>query len=323
MREVRVYSDTINVAIGKNAIQSSDLNSVSGASKAVDGRWGTKSSTGDSCSTWWQVDLEESLPINKVLIVNPKCSDDSSCSCKLSYATISLLNAQDETVWAKVVGDTCNKGWVSRKFEVECPPTASPTTTSSPTVTSSPSYSPTAAIIPEQVDVVIIGAGSAGLSAAASLEEFAENVTYVVLEAQGKVGGRAQSRVLDFGDFQGGYTIEEGANWITDFSDNPILELAQKYDIAMTLEDFGDIAAFQEGAPIANETMVATNNEFLEAWDCLQNYTWAPYESESGGEDIDIGAIDVLSLCGWNITNDPQDNIKYFMQWSFSKFDVS
>ena len=126
MREVRVFSVSVNVAIGKTSIQSSDLDESSGPSKAVDGKWGTKATTGDSCSTWWEVDLEESTPINKVLIVNP------DKSCKLSYATISLLDADGETVWAKVVGDTCDKGWVGRKFEFECP-TEAPSTSLVPT----------------------------------------------------------------------------------------------------------------------------------------------------------------------------------------------
>eukprot|EP00956_Cyclotella_meneghiniana_P039652 scaffold176293_cov38-Cyclotella_meneghiniana.AAC.1 len=110
MREVRVFSGSVNVAIGKTATQSSDLDESSGPSKAADGKWDTKATTGDSCSTWWEVDLQESNPINKVQIVNPKCADDFSCSCKLSHAVISLLDADGETVWAKAVGDTCDKG---------------------------------------------------------------------------------------------------------------------------------------------------------------------------------------------------------------------
>ena len=126
MREVRVFSGSVNNAIGKTATQSSDLDESSGPSKAADGKWGTKATTGDSCSTWWEVDLQESNPINKVQIVNPKCADDSSCSCKLSHAVISLLDADGKTVSAKAVGDTCDKGQVGRKFEVDCPPVASP-----------------------------------------------------------------------------------------------------------------------------------------------------------------------------------------------------
>ena len=90
---------------------------------------GVQKQSPDGCSTWWEVDLQESNPINKVQIVNPKCADDSSCSCKLSHEVISLLDADGETISAKAVGDTCDcdKGWVSRKFEVDCPPVASPT----------------------------------------------------------------------------------------------------------------------------------------------------------------------------------------------------
>eukprot|EP00956_Cyclotella_meneghiniana_P006595 scaffold8717_cov59-Cyclotella_meneghiniana.AAC.4 len=138
-REVRVYSSDVNVAISKTATQSSDLDDSSGASKAVDGMWRTKATTGndEGCSTWWEVNLEQSTPINKVQIVNP------DKSCKLSHATISLLDADGETVSAKIVGDTCDKGWVGRKFEYECPITESPTKNPTAAPVLSPTASPT------------------------------------------------------------------------------------------------------------------------------------------------------------------------------------
>ena len=121
--------------------------------------------------------------------------------------------------------------------------------------------------LPSEVDVVIIGAGAAGLSAAARLEEFAasDRVSYVVLEAQGKVGGRVQSRKLDFGDFFGNYTVEEGANWITDFPGNPIFELAQEYEIGMVLQEFFDIDAYQNGNSITTRTMASEQKEFVQS----------------------------------------------------------
>ena len=103
--------------------------------------------------------------------------------------------------------------------------------------------------LPDKVDVVIIGAGAAGLSAAARFEEFPDNtVSYVVLEAQDKVGGRVQSRVLNSETapgFEGNHTVEDGANWITDFPGNPIFELAREYNIDMALQEFFDIDAYQ------------------------------------------------------------------------------
>ena len=117
MREVRVFSSEVNVAIGKNATQSSDLNDSGIASKAVDGEWGSLSSTGtDTCSTWWELDLGEPFPVEKVIIVNRKCNDDVSCSCKLSHAAMVLFDDQGNVVQAKNLQDTCDKGWIVRKF---------------------------------------------------------------------------------------------------------------------------------------------------------------------------------------------------------------
>ena len=123
MREVRVYSSDINVAIGKNATQSSDLDSSLDASKALDSSWGSWSSTSpwsstgtDTCSGWWEVDLGESLPVEKVIIVNRKCNDSENCSCKLSHAAIVLFDDQGEVVAIKNTQDTCDKGWIVRRF---------------------------------------------------------------------------------------------------------------------------------------------------------------------------------------------------------------
>eukprot|EP00956_Cyclotella_meneghiniana_P022912 scaffold43851_cov40-Cyclotella_meneghiniana.AAC.5 len=117
MREVRVFSSGVNVAIGKNATQSSDLNDSSDASKAVDGKWRSWSSTGtDTGSAWWELDLGEPLPVEKVIIVNRKCNDNVSCSCKLSHAAMVLFDDQGNVVQAKNLQDTCVKGWIVRNF---------------------------------------------------------------------------------------------------------------------------------------------------------------------------------------------------------------
>ena len=117
MREVRVYSSDVNVAIRKNATQSSDLDGSRVASKAVDGKWGSWSSTGtDTGSSWWELDLGEPLPVEKVVIVNRKCNDDATCSCKLSHAAVGLFDDQGNVVKSFFTKDTCGKGWIVRKF---------------------------------------------------------------------------------------------------------------------------------------------------------------------------------------------------------------
>ena len=96
MRELRIFSDSINIAVGKNATQSSTLDASKDASKAVDGKWGTYSSTGQQgCGPeWLEVALEEPVPIGMVRAVNRKCSDVPSCGCQLSHSTASLLDTR-------------------------------------------------------------------------------------------------------------------------------------------------------------------------------------------------------------------------------------
>eukprot|EP00956_Cyclotella_meneghiniana_P013274 scaffold19059_cov39-Cyclotella_meneghiniana.AAC.1 len=139
IRELRIFSDSNNVAIGKNATQSSDLDGTHDASRAVDGRWGTYSSTGEQgCLKWLEVDLNEPLRVEKVLAVNRKeCSDDPNCGCQLSFASASLLDIDGN--------------WVPFHFVKKCTITPSPTrapvtlnstiSTAAP-ITSSPTQAP-------------------------------------------------------------------------------------------------------------------------------------------------------------------------------------
>ena len=63
----------------------------------------------------------------------------------------------------------------------------------------------------EYVDVIIIGAGMAGVSAASTLNSTDPSLSYVVLESQNRVGGRMRS--VDFGVPDNNWKIEDGANW--------------------------------------------------------------------------------------------------------------
>jgi protoporphyrinogen oxidase len=83
-------------------------------------------------------------------------------------------------------------------------------------------------------DVVIIGAGMAGLYASKTLMEEDPNLDFVILESNTRVGGRVHS--THFGTRPGGgtYTLEEGANWLADEPFNSALDLAREYGLDMT-----------------------------------------------------------------------------------------
>ncbi len=84
---------------------------------------------------------------------------------------------------------------------------------------------PTAASIPvTEVDVVVIGAGIAGVAAARAISDAGYRVH--IIEARDRVGGR----IWSWSDW--GAPIELGANWIHTADGNPIAKLAKKAGVA-------------------------------------------------------------------------------------------
>jgi protoporphyrinogen oxidase len=63
---------------------------------------------------------------------------------------------------------------------------------------------------------------------------------FVILESQDRVGGRVHSTKFGTRADGGKYFVEEGANWLSDEPGNSALDLARKYEIDMTLQDFDD-----------------------------------------------------------------------------------
>ncbi|KAL3778345.1 hypothetical protein HJC23_013805 [Cyclotella cryptica] len=154
MFEFQVFSSGVNIALGRNAIQSSNYSGFH-ANRAIDNDLTTFSHTNDT-SSWWEVDLEEMVYIDSITIANRFCgspSDPNGCLCRLSYASVQLLNHQDAVVADGYIGDTCGElqlrwGLSSNEFCGTEMPSISPTekpVTESPTKapTSAPSGSPT------------------------------------------------------------------------------------------------------------------------------------------------------------------------------------
>ena len=76
----------------------------------------------------------------------------------------------------------------------------------------------------DQIDVVVVGAGVAGLSAAAEVR--ARGRSCVVLEATGRIGGRART---DRPAALGGAAFDAGASWLHAAERNPLVGIAQAH----------------------------------------------------------------------------------------------
>src|SRR5699024_8685902 len=93
--------------------------------------------------------------------------------------------------------------------------------------------------LPVDSDVIVIGAGLAGLSAARRLRRLGHSVT--VLEARDRVGGRTESGKLSDGQW-----IDLGAQWIGPGQDRMYelagrlgLQIVPQFNIGQTLVDLG------------------------------------------------------------------------------------
>jgi hypothetical protein len=153
MFEVQVIDEDNNdVAASKPSSQSSTFKQFN-ASRAVDGDVSTFSHTDVSVQTaasslWWKVALGDEFHVKFVAIKNRYCgspSDSASCLCRLTNATVSLLDYLGNPVATKSVGDTCEQQdlLLTDFIPFETPePTPSPTVSLLPTVSSAPSTGP-------------------------------------------------------------------------------------------------------------------------------------------------------------------------------------
>lgn len=89
----------------------------------------------------------------------------------------------------------------------------------------------------EMFDVVIIGAGMAGLAAAKEIQDIDSSLSYVILESTGAVGGRVRS--VSFG----GVVVEDGANWLYD-GNFPTWNLANAQGVVRTESVYSDFTMY-------------------------------------------------------------------------------
>lgn len=84
--------------------------------------------------------------------------------------------------------------------------------------------------VPGNADVVIVGAGSSGLTAAHRLRQLGKSVA--VIEARGRIGGRAYTESATFG-----FPFDRGCAWLHKADDNPYTPLARQWGYTLQEHD--------------------------------------------------------------------------------------
>jgi monoamine oxidase len=88
------------------------------------------------------------------------------------------------------------------------------------------------AAVPREADIVVIGAGAAGVAAARRI--LAANRKVVVIEAAGQIGGRCSTDLTTFG-----VPFDRGARWIHNADSNPMVKLARTAGLDMSSAPVG------------------------------------------------------------------------------------
>ncbi|CAG8734248.1 6814_t:CDS:2, partial [Acaulospora colombiana] len=126
----------------------------------------------------------------------------------------------------------------------------------------------------DNYDIIIVGAGMAGLAAAHQILTKRPSTKLLVLESRDRVGGRIYSYPLDSG------AVDLGASWIHGSVGNPIAELAERLGFPMTIS-FPSLRAFYSDGTEAPSKKVY--DLFPRIWGSA--FEWLGDVAQGGTED--------------------------------------
>jgi monoamine oxidase len=132
--------------------------------------------------------------------------------------------------------------------------------------------------IPSNPDVVVIGAGSAGLSAARAL--IAEGKSVVVVEGAGRIGGRAYTESDTFG-----IPYDHGCSWVMGATDLPYTTMAKAWNFNLLNHESAGRALFVGD----RRATAAERQKSHRAWSQIENAL-----SRAGQNGLDVPASSVI-----------------------------
>lgn len=132
--------------------------------------------------------------------------------------------------------------------------------------------------LPSDPDVVIVGAGAAGLSAARTL--IAQGKSVVILEAAGRIGGRAYTESETFG-----VPFDHGCSWVTGPQDLPYVGMARDWGYELLDHRNAPEFFFVEGRRASG----AERRKLDAAWEGVESAL-----AEAGEQGLDVAAASVI-----------------------------
>ena len=165
----------------------------------------------------------------------------------------------------------------------------------------------------ERADVIVIGAGMAGVAAAQSLKQFDPGLDVIVLEGRDRIGGR----IWTFRDWPEA-PIDLGASWVTHLTFNPLGALAKERNIKLADSDLTNVNLREAGGyeltPAETDT---TMGRYFEAYGAVK---WRAEERrEAGKRDTDAGREFTRAVKGLKLKRQERLNVEYFVNMAVAE----
>ena len=164
-------------------------------------------------------------------------------------------------------------------------------------------------------DVVIVGAGMAGISTANTLHEQGMK-SFVILEARGEIGGRMRAVEI------AGVKVEAGANWIHNVDRtgrqmpaNPLWPLRQRCGLRGVYTDFSSRIVYNLNGMDVTESLQQRGEDISAAYERIG----ALSSTMMSANQPDISVRTALNRNNWN----PTTAVDNFLDWFNFDFDFA
>jgi len=165
--------------------------------------------------------------------------------------------------------------------------------------------------LPADPDVVIVGAGAAGLAAGQVLRD--AGLSFVIVEAADRVGGRAHTESASFGQ-----PVDHGCSWISNSRRNPFTRIGKAggftlvdhtsagsdlFDLDGRRADAADEAAYERawGALVRAVERAGRAGQDVPAAEVIPEIAWgATVQSWMGAMDYGVDFDGISTLSYWN-----------------------
>ena len=169
----------------------------------------------------------------------------------------------------------------------------------------------------QRADVVVIGAGMAGVSAAHALKQFDNDLEVIVLEGRDRLGGRIHT----FREWPEA-PIDLGASWVTHLTINPLGLIAKEQSIKLADSDLMNVNLREAGGrELTPDETEKTMFRFFEAYGLVKEC--ADERREAGKRDTGAGGEFKRALKKLKLRGQERLNVEYFINMSIAEANAT